>query len=168
MHLDLPTRRQVLQTATAPAVSLSCLSEKRILLLPPVLFLLPPSGLLGFPHPPLPLSQHEQSMDLLFLLQPHQLFGQKIKHVPQCPSFHRGQVSLQRWQLSNEKCKGIVLQTPGTLYGVPGLPQACETALQPPLSHGTAPGVWHSPCVTCPEWFLHSAAMSTCSFRHWT
>lgn len=107
MHLDLPTMRQLLQTATVPAVSLSCLFEKLILLLPPVLFQLPPSGLLCFPHPPLSLSQHDQSVDLLLLLQPHQLFGQKIKDVPQCPSFYRGQVSLQCWQLSNEKCKGL-------------------------------------------------------------
>lgn len=93
---------------TVPSVSpLSCLSEKLIFLLPPALFQLPLSTLLCFPHPPLPLSQHDQSMDLLFFLQPHQLFGQKIKHVRQCPSFYHGQVSFQCWQLSKEKCKEL-------------------------------------------------------------
>ncbi|OWK05844.1 hypothetical protein Celaphus_00012730, partial [Cervus elaphus hippelaphus] len=41
---------------------------------------LAPAALFSFTHPALPLGQHGQGVDPPLLLQPHQLFGQEVKH----------------------------------------------------------------------------------------
>lgn len=70
----------------------ACLLEYLVLLLQAPLLHLAPTTLFGLPHAPLALSQHGEGMDPPLLLQPHQLFGQKVEHIRQHSSFQVTQV----------------------------------------------------------------------------
>lgn len=79
----------------------TCLHKYLVLLLQTPLLHLAPSALLRLPHAPLALSQHGEGVDPPLLLQPHELFGQKVKHVCQHPSFQVTQMVFNDRHLKN-------------------------------------------------------------------
>lgn len=170
IHLDLPTRRQLLQTAYS-STSLPLLPVWKSHLPPPAGSLpaddvrsplLPASASASQPAWPrhgssvLPAAspalwtENRACSPVPFLLPWPSLF-------PVMTAFKR---KMQRICVTNPR--NVVL-SPRTTTGMWD-----SSAASAQTSHGTIPGVWHSSRVTCPDWFLHSAAMSTCSSRHWT
>lgn len=137
IHLDLPTRRQLLQTASSPS---------SVPLLPVWKAHLPRAA--GSPpaaagrSPRLPASscasqpawaEHGSSAPLAAspALWPENRACSPVPFLLLWPSLFPVLTAFKR------KMQRIVLQTPGMLYKVPGLPQACETALQHPLRPAT-------------------------------